>query len=317
MPQRVSLTSQEPIHTMSPITVVIPTFNRAGKIAETLDALCGQTFQDFNVIVIDDGSTDNTVELLQSKKENLSYPLDIILQQNSGASAATNNGITKAGSGLIILLDDDIIAAPDMIQKHFDFHSHHHDSILSGTAETDPDRSITDVQRYKWYMEQQWKKIRPLKECIKVNFDNFIITTANMSFPYVIFKLTGGFDTSLRDGYDVDFGFRALLKNIPLYFDTNVKSIHNDQINLRYYARRQKAYTQSKKIIFTKFPELKGKYKTDFELRISPAKVIVYYFLRSKPSVLFFESNFFAKVFPKFIRYRVYGSTIAALSLKN
>jgi glycosyltransferase involved in cell wall biosynthesis len=297
-------------------TVVIPTFNRSGKLLETLEALSLQDFREFHVIISDDGSTDNTKEIVAAAKNNFPFSIDYYSQTNSGASATTNLGVSKAADGLIILLDDDILPAKETIRKHVEFHQTHPGSILSGSADTDPQRTVTDVQRYKLFMETEWKKLRPdTLELISINFNNFIITTANMSFSRDLFLKLNGFNTALRDGYDVDFGFRALLEKIPVYFDSSLKAIHNDQISLRYYAKRQKAYIDSKKIIFNTYPELKTKYKTDIEIRISPFKLVVYKMLRMNFSVRFFESGFFAGVFPKFFRYRIYGSTIAALSL--
>lgn len=298
-------------------TIVIPTYNRSAKLIETLDALLLLTYKNFRVVVIDDGSTDNTAQIVAAKKKQLPFPVDFYTQPNSGASAATNNGVAKAGKGLIILLDDDILPEPGMVSDHLAFHRDHPQSILSGSAETDPHRSVTDVQRYKLFMETEWKRIRPSNGLKKIDFNDFMITTANMSFPFEVFQKVGGFDISLRDGYDVDFGFRALLKNIPLYYDARVRSIHNDQISLRYYSKRQKAYTDSKKIIFDRNPELRDKIGREIIPQVSFLKSIAYSILSLPLVVSFFESGFFVKIFPKQFRYRIYGSTIAALSLKR
>jgi GT2 family glycosyltransferase len=136
-----------------------------------------------------------------------------------------------------------------------------------------------------------------------------------MSFPREIFMETGGFSTDLRDGYDVDFGFRALLRNVPLYFDRNLKSIHNDRISLRYYAGRQRAYTESKKRILQKHPELNGKVNFS-EVRPSLPKRMLYALLRSPMIVRLLESGALKWITPRGLRYRLYGSTIASLSLK-
>ncbi len=303
---------------MDPVTIVIPTYNRSGKLLETLDALALQDVLHFHVLISDDGSTDDTKKRVAEKKGSLPFTVDYFFHPNGGASESTNLAVERAREGLIILLDDDILPAHDTISKHIQFHSEHAGSILSGSADTDAQRTVTDVQRYKLFMEMEWKKIRPdANKLISIDFNNFIITTANMSFPKAIFQKLAGFNVGLRDGYDVDFGFRALLANVPLYFDGTVKSIHNDQISLRYYAKRQKAYMDSKRIIFASYPELRKKIKTDFDPQVPLYKSFFYSFLKLKLAVDFFESKTFATVFPKPIRYRIYGSTIAALTLKQ
>lgn len=303
---------------MSPVTIVIPTYNRSGKLLETLDALTLQDNLSFSVIISDDGSTDDTKKKVEEKIPQLPFRVDYFFHPNSGASESTNTGVARAEEGIIILLDDDILPAADTISRHIGFHLENPGSILSGSADTDPQKAVTDVQRYKLYMENEWKKIRPdAKHRISIDFNNFIITTANMSFPKNIFQQLGGFNVSLRDGYDVDFGFRALLQHVPLYFDGTVKSVHNDQISLRYYAKRQRAYMDSKRIIFTKYPDLRKKIKSDFDIRIPAYKSFFYKLLRSDMAVRFFESDFFAGFFPRAFRYRIYGSTIAALTFKS
>lgn len=300
------------------VTVVIPTYNRSNKIIETLNALCNQDFGDFSVIVVNDGSVDNTVNAILEIESQLRFPLQVISQKNAGASAATNLGVQKANSGLVILFDDDILPESSCISKHVNFHKENPGSILSGSADTDPKRAITDVQRYKLYMEEQWRLARPdTLERTSVDFDNFIITTANMSLDRETFLKLDGFSTYLRDGYDVDFGFRALLNSIPLYFDRTIKTIHNDQISLRYYASRQRAYSESKKKILSSHSELSNKIRIEPASRPSFIKNFIYGILRNRTLVRFFESNIFAKIVPQYLRYRVYGSTIAALSLKK
>ncbi len=300
------------------VTIVIPTYNRSGKLLETLKALALQDFLGFSVIISDDGSTDKTKEVIENFNTTSPFPIQHLFHPNRGASTSTNLGVAEAAEGIVILFDDDIIPAENTISKHIAFHQLHPLCILSGSANTDPNRSVTDVQRYKLFMEEHWNKLRPdLQKLIKIDFKNFIITTANMSFSKKTFQDLGGFNNDLRDGYDVDFGFRALLENIPLYFDSNVKSIHNDQINLRYYAKRQKAYLDSKRIIFSKYPDLKSKFNNDFEIKVPRYKSLFYGLLRLQLAVRFFESDFFASFIPKSIRYRIYGSTIAALTLKQ
>ncbi len=296
------------------VTVVIPTFNRLNKLLETLDALSGQTFREFTVIVVDDGSTDGTTEKLKTRHSAYPFPLQILFQINAGASAATNSGVRLAGDGLVILFDDDILPSAECLALHVRFHESNVGAILSGSADTDPARTTTDIQRYKLYMEQKWKEARPdTHSLLEVGFENFIITTANMSLQRDLFLSLDGFSVDLRDGYDVDFGFRALMKNAKLYFDRNVKTIHNDQISLRYYAGRQRAYTTSKREIVKKHPELKSRL-SDEQPTVSGFKAFAYRLLRKSFAVNIIESAAFRVLIPRALRYRIYGSTIASLS---
>lgn len=71
------------------VSVVVPTYNRGEYIRETLDSVLHQTFSDYEVIVVDDGSTDGTEEIVRPYMDRLRY----IRQENKGAAVARNTGV--------------------------------------------------------------------------------------------------------------------------------------------------------------------------------------------------------------------------------
>jgi glycosyltransferase involved in cell wall biosynthesis len=85
------------------ISVIIPTWNRADRLAAALDSVRAQSISPHEIIVVDDGSTDNTRELLTRHYRDVRY----IFQQNSGVSHARNTGIRAASGDWIALLDSD------------------------------------------------------------------------------------------------------------------------------------------------------------------------------------------------------------------
>lgn len=89
---------------MPKISVVIPLYNKAFSIKKTLTSVLKQTFTDFEIIVINDGSTDNSVEIVQNFTDKKVY---IYSQENKGAAVARNLGIEKANGELIAFLDAD------------------------------------------------------------------------------------------------------------------------------------------------------------------------------------------------------------------
>lgn len=296
------------------VSLIIPTYNRPEKLRETLGAVAQQTMSPSEIIVVDDGSSPENIEKAKSTCHDFGPPCRIITQKNLGASAALNNGIRNSTGDLILIIDDDIILEPEAIVKHADFQSRKGACLLSGDAHTDPERATTDVERYKIHMEEEWRRKRPdTHKLLHVNFNNFIVTTANTSFARDIFDRIGGFDESLRDGYDVDFGIRALVLNIPVWFDRSIRAIHNDKITLRYYAKRQSLYDNSKKDILAKRPELKNQLHLAGSPKKSGVRKIAYSILRKKNIVNFIEGSRLMLLLPKKIRYRIYGSTIAAL----
>ncbi len=90
------------------VSVIIPTYNRAGLISDTLDSVFDQDFDDLQVIVVDDGSTDDTVSVLAPYMNSITY----IHQENMGAGPARNRGIEQARGQYIAFLDSDDMWQP-------------------------------------------------------------------------------------------------------------------------------------------------------------------------------------------------------------
>ena len=95
------------------VSVIIPTYNSADYIEEALESVFKQTFQDFEIIVIDDGSNDGTGEILKKYGDRVRY----LFQDNSGPASARNKGIRIARGRYIAFLDADDIWLPTKLEK--------------------------------------------------------------------------------------------------------------------------------------------------------------------------------------------------------
>ena len=93
-------------------SIIIPTYNRAHLISKGIDSILAQTFENWELIIVDDGSTDNTKELIASYQEK-DARIRYIYQENSERSAARNNGIDKAKGNYICFLDSDDYYLPN------------------------------------------------------------------------------------------------------------------------------------------------------------------------------------------------------------
>ena len=91
------------------VSVVIPLFNKEGSVEQCINSVLNQSFQDFEIIVINDGSTDNSLEIVKSI---IDSRINIFSQPNAGVSAARNYGIEKSSCDLIAFLDADDIWMP-------------------------------------------------------------------------------------------------------------------------------------------------------------------------------------------------------------
>lgn len=109
------------------ISVLIATFNRAHMLTETLDSILAQTQVPDEIVVINDGSTDDTEAVLQPYMDRIVY----MKQKNGGRSSALNAGLQQATSSHIWLFDDDDIALPHAVETHRAFLSAHPDADFS------------------------------------------------------------------------------------------------------------------------------------------------------------------------------------------
>lgn len=92
---------------MAKISVIIPAYNVENYIEKTLKSLTLQTFKDFEVIIVNDGSTDNTENQVRSILRNVDFPWKLLNQQNQGVSVARNNGLIQANGEYVCFLDGD------------------------------------------------------------------------------------------------------------------------------------------------------------------------------------------------------------------
>ncbi len=107
------------------VSIVIPTYNRADIIRDALESVLAQSYQDFEILVVDDGSSDNTAEVVASVGSNKIRFLRS--ERNCGCSAAYNRGIKEAAGNLIAFLDSDDIWEPEYLQREVDFLARHSD----------------------------------------------------------------------------------------------------------------------------------------------------------------------------------------------
>src|SRR6266496_6086601 len=98
------------------VTIIVPTFNRRRWIGECLDSISAQTYDHVEALVIDDCSTDATVEWLQSQPR-YSFVKIHVQPRNGGASEARNRGIKIARGDLIAFIDSDDLLAPKHVEK--------------------------------------------------------------------------------------------------------------------------------------------------------------------------------------------------------
>lgn len=132
------------------ITVIIPTYNRADYIEETIQSVLNQTYQNFEIIVSDDGSTDNTKEIVESFNDRR---IKYIFHENSGLPAVTRNrGIKQSSGEYIALLDSDDLWLPDKLKKQI------------GEFEKNGNIGLVCTKSFHFNKEKKWIQYKHLSE---------------------------------------------------------------------------------------------------------------------------------------------------------
>ena len=99
------------------ISIVIPAYNRGKEIGKCLESILNQTYKNYEVITVNDGSTDNTAEVINSYREEFGHTLSTHDQENLGPQIARNTGAKYAHGEFIIFCDGDVVMEPAMLEK--------------------------------------------------------------------------------------------------------------------------------------------------------------------------------------------------------
>jgi len=186
------------------ISVIIPTFNRGWVVREALDSVLEQDYRNFELIVVDDGSTDDTGSILSAYGQRLK----VVTQPNRGVSAARNRGIAAARGDLIALLDSDDYWLPQKLAVQVEFFRQHPAVEICQTEEIWI-RNAARVNPGKRHRKPSGDIFEPSLELCLVS------PSAVMMRPQV-FHRYGLFDEELPACEDYDLWLRISCK-IPVY----------------------------------------------------------------------------------------------------
>ncbi|XZF16653.1 glycosyltransferase [Chitinophagaceae bacterium MMS25-I14] len=140
------------------VTVLLPAYNVAGYIKDAVESVLQQQFTDFELLIINDGSTDNTLEVLSQFHDER---IRIVSQENQGVVGALNNGLKLCRTELIARFDADDICYPDRLQLQYDFMNAHPDYVAVGgdVAYIDQHGEFVFTYHSKAYRDEDIRKI--------------------------------------------------------------------------------------------------------------------------------------------------------------
>jgi glycosyltransferase involved in cell wall biosynthesis len=208
------------------ISIIIPTFNRIEFLQKALDSVMMQTYQPLEVIVVDDGSTDDTQSILHAHYPNIKYHY----QKNQGVSSARNSGLKIATGDWIALLDSDDQWLPEKLKKQMQALCDYPDLKICHTEEI-------------WIRNEV--RVNPMKKHAKKGGNIFrhclalcVISPSSVIIHRSVFEDIGNFDESYPACEDYEMWLRMTAKYPVLFIkEPLIKKYggHQDQLSQKYW----------------------------------------------------------------------------------
>ncbi len=208
------------------ISVIIPTYNRAHTLPRALDSVLAQTRPADEILVIDDGSTDNSRELLDQNYPQVRY----LYQDNAGVSAARNRGIQHANGDWLALLDSDDEWLPEKLARQ------------CAAIDAQPDYQLCHCDEI-WI--RNGRRVNPMKKHAKAGgwiFSHCLplcaISPSAVMIRKDLVEQLGLFDESLPACEDYDLWLKVCARQPVLYLDEpllNKYGGHDDQLSQQYW----------------------------------------------------------------------------------
>lgn len=193
------------------ISVIVPTYNYGRYIGRTLSSVLAQTYKNFEVIVVDDGSVDNTKEVMQSLNDSR---LRYFYQENQGACVARNRGIREAQGDYFLFEDADDILEPAHLEEYWKVALKNAGANVYGPA--------VQVR----FEDGEFRVISEKGKCpgddlLEDWLGHWSIVPNCILWPRKNVETVGGWDESLHSNQDGDIACRALIAGIPFVFAEN------------------------------------------------------------------------------------------------
>ena len=204
------------------VSVIIPTYNRGWILEETIDSVLAQNYAPMELIVVDDGSIDDTAAILAGYGSRL----EIIRQENRGVSAARNVGVAAARGELIAFLDSDDLWLPGKVAIQVDHFQIHPESLICQTEEVWIRRGRRVNPKHHHRKAEGMIFERSLELCL--------VSPSAVMLRRELFDLVGGFDESLPACEDYDLWLRVSCRYPVGLSDTPLiqkRGGHGDQLS--------------------------------------------------------------------------------------
>ncbi|MDX2149903.1 MAG: glycosyltransferase family A protein [Bryobacteraceae bacterium] len=209
------------------VSVVIPTYNRAGLLGRTIPALMAQRTEgyEYEVIFVSNGATDHTESVLREAAERHPGKLRyFVIAPTGGPSAPRNRGIREATGNVVIILDDDVLPDPELVARHADFHRRHAEATAAAIGEVYVPPEMLDDPMSLFHLFP-YDEVRRLEKLCYLHF-----WTCNVSVKREFMLRGGMFNEKFLYYEDMLCGHRLETNGMQLHFVPEARGQHLHQL---------------------------------------------------------------------------------------
>lgn len=244
------------------VSVIIPTYNRAKLVSQAIDSALNQTYKNMEIIVIDDGSADNTKEAVSRYQSKIRY----IYKENGGASSARNLGIKEAKGSYIAFLDSDDLWLPGKVEKQMN-----QLRLNKGYS-----FAISDIE----FIDDDNKHLAFSNLRKTITKDGFIfadalkiptITSSYMLIDREVFGNVGLFDETINTAEDIDMMLRICNRYKTILIEEPLVKYRKNKDSLS-----NQLFTKNRLKVLDKIPQYADNIKNEHRRIISRTKVRVH-----------------------------------------
>lgn len=190
------------------VSIIIPVYNAEIYISDTISSVLAQTHQDWEMIIVDDGSTDNSLTKIKQYSQNDSR-IKIILKTNSGVSDSRNAGILISKGDFIAFLDADDVWLDANLEKKIEYLKSNNAHVVYSDCEVIDENSNAKNRLFE-------TKEKPTLDDILLLEGNYITAPSGTIFKKEVFNTIGLFDEKLSNNADQDIWIRLLTNNFEI-----------------------------------------------------------------------------------------------------
>ncbi|MEX0648200.1 MAG: glycosyltransferase [Balneolaceae bacterium] len=229
-------------------SVIIPVYNRPDEIEELLKSLTEQTYKDFDVLVIEDGSSDTCEEIVNSYSEKLE--IQYFFKENSGQGFSRNYGFERAGGDYFVVFDSDCLIPPHYFQVVDQFLQKNPVDCWGGPDRAHP--SFTLLQKAINYSMTSFLTTGGIRGK-KNRIGTFHPRSFNMGISREVFEQTGGYKIT-RMGEDIEFSIRILRSGFKSSFVEDAYVFHKRRTSLLQFYKQLHFFGRARVNVNSMFP---------------------------------------------------------------